>query len=346
MAWDNSDTILGSHGLARIARDVQLTCLDIGARGQFNPDLLPLAPLVDGIGFEPDLSECARLNNAAARRPGRWRSLRFIPTALAETNGSRTLYVCRSRGCSSLYQADLEMANAFARADLFSPDGTVSVPTMPLDLAAETFGFMDAAFIKLDIQGAELEVLRSGPRLLSSTVLGIRTEVEFSPLYSGQPLLSDVEMHLREHNFVPMGFLELHHWRRSTRSKHPELAAGPIPYSRGQLMHGDILFFRNPASLPDDTPLAVEALIKAAVLALAYEYVDHAGAILTRPAVADHLVSTYGLAPHPILSEVSHFLAHRYRRRAWTQTLAKFVRRGPRLGRRFLTASYVALRPT
>lgn len=307
-------TFLGSSDLGRVLADLRMTCLDIGARGGFTKDLLPLAPAVDACGFEPDPEECERLNLAAAKGSHPWRSLRFIPIALGRDHGTRTLNLYRRRGCSSFFEADVALAKTFSRGDYFQLDGTIEVSTMTLDAAAATYKFNDAVCMKIDVEGAELEVLASGPRLLSEQMLVIRTEVSFLPLLKGQAVYNDTDAYLRSHGFAPMGFVELHHWRRTTRIKHPHLANGPIPYSRGRIVHGDVLYFRDLGMMTDDTPQAVQMLLKAAFLALVYEYVDHALAIITRPAVAQYLWSTYGFEPKSALGDVSRHLVRQYRR--------------------------------
>lgn len=301
-----------------------MTCLDVGARGGFTTNLLPLAWVVDAYGFEPDPEECARLNRAAIEQPGAWRSLRFVPTALSGSGGSRTLYLTRRRGTSSMLKVNPGAAEKFSRGDYYIVERQVEVPTMPLDEAAAAYRFTDAVYMKIDIEGMELEVFRAAPKLLSG-LLALRVEIGFLPCREGQPGFHDIEACLREYGFAPMGFAELHHWRRATRLKHPKLSQGPIPYSRGQLAHGDMLYFRDPDSLPDDSPEAIIRLLQMAFLAMAYEFVDHAAYILGRPAVAAHLASTYaGLDVEAALGTVSRTLLAGYRQRQRRQMWIDF----------------------
>ncbi|MBI2925402.1 MAG: FkbM family methyltransferase [Verrucomicrobia bacterium] len=308
---------LASRALGRVLADLRFKCLDIGARQGITRDLLPIASAVDACGFEPDPTECQRLNERAAAEPGPWRSLRFASAALGAERGQRTLHLYRARGGSSLLEADLEIARQFARTENFICDGTVEVQTVPLDEAAREYDLEDAVFLKLDIQGAELEVLRSGPRLVGESLLALRAEVEFIPVYQGQPVFADVDALLRSAGFVAMGFVEMRHWRRTTRRR-ITFAKGPLPYSRGQLAHADVIYFRNPDSLRDDTPAAVERLLQAAFLALTYDCVDHAQAIFARPAVREYLLAKYGVAAEAELAKVSRSLAWR---RWWDQSL-------------------------
>jgi FkbM family methyltransferase len=311
----NPTPFLGSTALLPVLRDLRFTSLDIGARGGFTKDLLPLAPYVDAIGFEPDVVECDRLNAAPNAGAAAWNSLRFVPVAVGRAANDRTLHLYSKRGCSSLLVANGQLANDFGRASYFYLDGTIAVSTVPLDEAAASYAFDDAVYMKIDIQGGELEALQSGQRLVERSLLAIRTEVEFMSIYRDQPLYGDVESYVRRFGFVPMGFLELHHWRRTTRLKHPKLSEGPIPYSKGQMAHGDVLFFRDPQTMPSESDADIAHLLKAAFLAITYEYVDHAYAIFSIPAVSRYLTQRYGLHMPDALTDVSRELARRHQRR-------------------------------
>jgi hypothetical protein len=64
--------------------------------------------------------------------------------------------------------------------------------------------------MKVDVQGAELDVLRGAERSLESARV-IETEVEFQELYRGQPLFTDVDRFLRERGFGLWRLREIHH---------------------------------------------------------------------------------------------------------------------------------------
>ncbi len=304
------DLKLSDHGFAKLLNNLELTCLDVGARGGFLQDLLPIAPAVRAIGFEPDAKECERLNSADA--PNKvWRSLRFLPEALGKATETRTLNIYRKRGCSSLYEADSRLAERFQRDDYYLLDDTVEVATTTADEASITYGFEDAAFLKLDVQGAELEILSGSQNLLRNSLVGLRMEVSFMPIYLNQPLFADIDQALRRYDFFPARFLELHPWRRFSRVKLPNLDNSPYPYSEGQIIHGDVLYLRWPESLPDQGEAEVERLIRAAIIALAYGMIDHGRAIFQRPAVKAMVLSRYGIDPLASTSSVSRFLARR-----------------------------------
>jgi len=315
---------LGSPALGRVLADVPMKCLDIGARGGFTRDVDALGPVVTAFGFEADAEECARLNRAAIERPVPWNSLRFVPTALSGNFDTRTIYLTHRRGTSSMLKVDPTLGEKYSRGDYYVVEDQVDVATMPLDEAAVRYNFSDAVYMKIDIEGMELEVFQGAPKMMR-TLLAVRVETSFLRFREGQPIFHEIDVCLRDHGFLPMGFIELHHWRRRTKLKHPKPRRGPIPFSRGQLAHGDMLYFRDTDGMPDDSPEAITRLLQMAFIALAYEYVDHAAAILERPAVAAHLAANYdGLDLGAALGTVSRTLLAGYRRRRRRQLWMDF----------------------
>lgn len=310
-------SLIDKSALGSVLRDLSITCLDVGARRGFTDDVRLIASAVNAVGFEPDTDECERLNAEANLGSHPWKKLHFLPVALAATEGTSRLNLYSQPGCSSLLEADRDLAALYSRQDYYGLTGTVDVPALPLDAAAEKFCFSDASYLKIDIQGGELDVFSGGQRLLGNSLLAIRTEVSFMPMYKDQPLFADIDAELRRHGFVPMEFMELHHWRRTSKTKPPRLAKGDFPYSHGQMIHGDVLYFRHPETMPDDNEIAIEKLLKAAFLAIAYHHIDHASAIFSRQEISRHVRQRYGFSAMDSLSELSTgFARRRYRQGA------------------------------
>lgn len=325
-AGRSAAALIEASGFGRLLDEITLTCLDAGARGGFTEDLLPIARAVDAVGFEPDAAECDRLNGAAAAGDHPWRRLRFLGTALGGSTGTGKLNLYRQRGCSSFLQADGELAALFARDDYYILEDTAEVATARLDDISALEGFEAASFIKLDVQGAELEILSGARRLLTESLLALRVEVSFLPVYRDQPLFADIDKELRRYGFMPQRFLELHAWRRTTKTKLPGLAGGPLPYSQGQMIHGDVLYFRHPELLPDNSHNALEALTRAGLLAIAYGHIDHAAAIFGRPNVKQYLDRRFGLEPLAALSRISKGFASGHRPQ-WPLAFRRLLRR-------------------
>jgi FkbM family methyltransferase len=142
--------------------------------------------LCEVIGLEPNADNCARRN--ADARPGH----RYLPYALGDGR-VRRFYECQNPLTSSLYRPNAPMLAKFSRLEL-PVVAEHDIQTHRLDDLPE---IQDIDYLKLDVQGAELDIILGGPRLLDGTVL-VHTEVEFIPLYTDQPLFGDIDVALRK----------------------------------------------------------------------------------------------------------------------------------------------------
>src|SRR5205823_4562581 len=113
-------------------------------------------------------------------------------------------------------------------------------------------------YVKIDVQGAELDVLQGASAALANAVV-LETEVEFVPLYKGQPLVGDVQRFLTGHGFVLHKFIDI-----GGRSFRP-LFPGNNPFAAiSQVLWADAIFVRDFTALGRLT--AVQLLKAATVL--------------------------------------------------------------------------------
>jgi len=151
------------------------------------------AGLCEVTGFEPQVQALARLEQKKGPHE------RYLPYALADGT-ERILNVCELEGMTSLLVPDPARLALF---NLFPIWGSVKeripLTTRKLDDIAE-IAHMD--FLKMDVQGAEREVLAHGHTKLKDTVM-VQTEVSFVPLYRDQPTFGDMDLALRELGFLP-----------------------------------------------------------------------------------------------------------------------------------------------
>lgn len=301
--------------LLKLATKIGLTALDIGARGGVNTDLGELAGAMDYVGFEPDADECERLNRQGGR--GGWKSVRYVPVALAERTGEFDLNLYSKRGCSSKYTARQDLGQLFARGDFYHLDRVVKVPCQRLDDVLEQQGITEPAFMKIDVQSMEVEVFNGAASTLKNDLVGIRTEVSFFPMYEGQPLFAEVDQRLRQDGFVPMRWLESHEWRRVTKKKPFSMAEGALPFSRGQLMHADVLYLQHPEQLGTHTPHELRRLARLGIVAACYQHYDHALAAFSIPAVRAYCEQSAGIDAEKAVQQMSQQGATLKNRLGW-----------------------------
>ena len=250
--------------------------IDVGARDGIHPMFRDAAPLLHAVGFEPDREEYDRLQ-AQAVRPNAQR-MTYVPVALGESDQERPFYLCRSRGTSSFLTPNRTWLERFPDPERYDVVMTQSVAVRSLDgLVDDPAVSMPSSidFLKIDAQGAALEVLKGARRTLHRQVMGL--EVEFARVYDAQPVFRDVDAFLSECGFT-LFKLRRKAWVRRTCQRRPQVSAG-------QLIAADALYLRDPFELPEETTSAwkahqVEALV---LIASLYDLNDFALEILAHP---------------------------------------------------------------
>jgi FkbM family methyltransferase len=246
-----------------------LGVLDVGARGEAAQPFREVASLVDVVGVEPDREECDRLRSDGTIAG--FRSTTFLPIGLGSVPGRQTLHLCRSRGNSSCYRPNLSFLRRFPDPGRFEVEAEVPVGVAALDdIAREgTAPLPRIDFVKIDTQGFELDVLRGARATIAGQVVGVEIEVEFAPLYEGQPLFRDVDAFLAECGLT-LFKLRRQEWVRRGFEHDAQGTAG-------QLVFGDALYLRDPLNqltswVPKDAHQA-EALLLVASLYDLHDFV-------------------------------------------------------------------------
>ena len=213
-------------------------------------------------GFEPDPKRFAELQAA------KHANARYFPVFLGD-GAPATFHIARYPGCSSLYEADpgvIDLFNSIGASvgGNFTVTSTHPVQTTRLD---DVQGLPPIDFIKVDIQGAELDVLKHATRTLESTLV-IESEVEFIELYKKQPLFGDLQVFLRDHGFVFHKFVDI-----GGRAFRPFSGPGGNPFTAiSQVLWADAIFVRDFSMLDR---FSDDQLIKcAAILLEAYNSHD------------------------------------------------------------------------
>ena len=184
---------LGDY-LAR--RDVDLV-IDVGAAtGNYGMTIRAGGYTARICSFEPLDAPFRRLERIAADDLG-WSCHRM---ALGAESGTAEMNVAGNSDSSSL----LAMGERHARSDPASVYvGTETVEVSTIDEVWDRIARDgEKVFLKLDVQGFELEALRGAERSLPR-IDGVQAELSLVPLYEGAPSWIEVITHLQERGFHP-----------------------------------------------------------------------------------------------------------------------------------------------
>ncbi|GHG94938.1 FkbM family methyltransferase [Pseudodonghicola xiamenensis] len=216
-----------------------LHILDVGANPINVPDYDPLLDLggCEVWGFEPDDEAFAALG--ADQRPG----THYINKAVG-TPGAANFYPHPQSGLGSLYPIQRESVAFLGHRGWYRDDITpIPVEVVALD---DLDDLPPPDMLKIDVQGAELDVIRHGREKLSQAVCVV-PEVRFYRIYEGEPLWGKLDVELHQQGFV------LHKLMFSKAAMIENSKAGRLKGKsvRSQLIDGDAVYIRNPET-PDD----------------------------------------------------------------------------------------------
>ena len=234
--------------------------VDVGAQadGDGTHAYTPLADLtpIDVVGFDPleqRLSERQRTELARGQ-------LSLLPYAIGD-GSPHTLFINNDDATTSLLPLDIELNSHFNYLSTLRTIETKIIDTHRLDDVVPP-GPID--FLKIDVQGAELMVLQHAHATLERTAV-VHCEVEFAPLYEGQPLFRDIDLELTQMGFDFIDFIYLA--RRFYIGSDNETA-------EDRLLWADGAWFRQAT---DAETLVAQALI--------------AATIYSKPTLAEHLLN-------------------------------------------------------
>jgi FkbM family methyltransferase len=181
---------------------------------------------VSYVGFEPDGRAQEFMPNV------RFAEYELIPAALGEFRSVQRLNITKDVGKSSFLMPNSKILERFPNMERFQITKKLKLQINTADKIVKS----KIDFMKLDIQGSELSVLKGAKGILKG-VLGLEIEVEFLELYSGQPLFGQVNEYLKRQDFEFIDFVNLCRWDRYSQN------------SYGQLVFGDAFYLKTPENI-------------------------------------------------------------------------------------------------
>ena len=225
--------------------DIRINVVDAGARYGLHPTWSGVADLANFFLFEIDKSEVARLTAKYQDS----QNITVFPCGIGCRNETVQFNTAEHRGMNSQFAINIgcvEEHDFLPENMMHSGNDCAEIVTL------DSFLQDDIHFMKLDIEGAELDGLKGATQHLGS-VLGIRAEVAFMDVYQNQPLFGDIHEFLLFHDFE---LLNLDYdGRGNSRSKFT------MPGRYGRLIGTDAVWTKRLRYLYD-SPDSVENLLR------------------------------------------------------------------------------------
>ena len=243
--------------------DLNFKIIEIGAlqiQDKKEPfyELLDYFPSTKIIGFELEKEVCEKMN--VNSRQG----VKYYPFALGKANERRKLYITQHPMCSSLYKPNEKLIKLYNNFEVAYLKEETEIDTISLDYFIDKHQIGNIDFIKIDVQGAELDIFQGATKALKN-VLKIVCEVEFVHHYKNQPLFGDVCNHLIKYDLMFNKFLGL-----SGRALKP-IVLNNNPNLPSQHIWSDAVFIHDIQKIKS---LTDQQILKLSLLACVYFSLD------------------------------------------------------------------------
>lgn len=267
----NNPLFIGSEPFISL-HNQPLGFMDIGARGGIHKVVDPIAATTAILAFEPDAEECQRIMMDDSLTSS-WAKFDLVPSIVAKANGVTDFNVYSRPVNSSLLKPNQPLIERY-HIPGYEIDHTVQLPAYTLDkVVFEQYGSYAPVgeFIKLDAQGAELDILRGGLKTISERSVALIVEVEFCQLYAEQPLFAEVDQFMRAHNFSFYGFSGMSYRANQMR----DMLGSKGRSWKERLIHADAIFFKDSLlqeSYGENNKHAIHILFVCALLLGYYDF--------------------------------------------------------------------------
>lgn len=173
-----------------------IVVLDAGSRYGLHPTWAELRGIAEFHLFEMDTIEAERLSKKYARDD----LITVHPIALHSHATTLTYSVMTHRALNSLHAPNRSLLDDRSyMIDEFAEHVQHEAQAKPVD---DVFPDGGVHYFKLDVEGAEADVLAGAERTLSKDVLGVRSEVQFAEVFSGTALFGDLDRFMVERGFA------------------------------------------------------------------------------------------------------------------------------------------------
>jgi FkbM family methyltransferase len=192
----------------------RLNCVDVGARGGMQAHWRAFAGVIELDAYEPD--EKAYREQVDAKRPHET----WFPIGLGTETGTGKLYLLTKASSSSLYPLNDTVNNAYDYGGYSALDRIVDIPLVSLSDSIARNQRPLPNLMKLDAQGAELDILKGLRDPDWRDLMAVQSEVEFVDFYAGQPLFHDLDAFMRAKGFIMFDLLLQRRYRTDGVTRH------------------------------------------------------------------------------------------------------------------------------
>ncbi len=253
----------------------KLNFVDVGGAVNLQPHHEKLIGNANYYVFEPDERSYNDLINTVDRYAYP-QDFTYINKALSGANGKRTLYLSNIPTGTSILKLKEDQQFFSNTNSYFFPMREIEINTITLETALNEYRVKHFDAIKLDVQGAELEIIKGIDDVRLNEVNTIELEIGLHDIYQNQTKFCDVLAFMTEKGFglfdvrtnrghLPDNFDNFSYQQKyfNTHDQSPSVAA--------RIWEFDALFFREPHWISRNK-ISKERLLRIAAMYCVYNF--------------------------------------------------------------------------
>ena len=153
-----------------------------------------------------------------------------FPVGLWSHRCSQTIHLASYPPASSLFKPNQEFLSAFSVQSAMQEVGTKKIELHTLD---QILNGHPIDFLKIDAEGAELEILKGATHTLNQQCLGMQLEALFCPIRQNAPSFNDLDTFAKNFD-LQLFHIQREHWMRKNKISayvsNPQLIWGNVLY--------------------------------------------------------------------------------------------------------------------
>ncbi len=240
--------------------DRPLCLIDVGSAKGIPSRWAKIRELVFAYGFEPDQGARYKLEqNNVFVGGGNIDS----PYALSDKKEKIELNILKKPSHSSVLEPNNDFINRYTKRNPQGWELDYKVTVEATDLDSLEFKAKD--FMKIDVQGYELKVLKGSEDSLKE-ILGLEIEIEFPEIYKNHCTFDEIKSFLSKNNIDFTDFTSMTRWERDGSKN-----------TLGLCLGGDALFLRTPEymfSQYKDDPIKLSVYLSICLIYKRYDLIE------------------------------------------------------------------------
>jgi len=242
----------------------KLIIADIGSTGGLSPLWVVIKDLISCYAFDPDSRSVLGFN----------KGYKNYNHALWSSKSELSLHLTKFPDASSIYPPNLKFLKQFLNFKDHEVEKKVKIKAKKMDDI--DFKKNNPDFIKVDTEGADLDIIKGAQNNIKNNCIGLQIEVQFVERNLGSPLFGEIHEFLIKNGFWIMD-LKKESWIRKNSiykvNSKPQLIWGDAIY-----MLSSEMIIKKGSKIPENE--RVFFLLKIILISLVYGFHDYAFQII------------------------------------------------------------------